>query len=150
MRDREHYTILIAVLVLLLLFLSCIESSSQTPLQDAPRLMSMGWTVLPPGGPEIVHWFSGDGCVEWPLATTHMVVRFEFIIPVEIGGSLLPEPRFNMMLPLETIAGRIWWAPVLMGGDTLSFGEEVDIMTGEILEDQHYGPQPGDWFMERY
>ena len=119
-------------------------AGAQTPIQDAARLTSRGWTVIPPWGAHVDTWYSQDGTL--PLATAYMRVRLDFVIPAPIGGSLEPEPRMRMMLPYEMSWGRIWWAPILVGGDQGPFSRQVDLVTNEVIEDGYYELQPAPWF----
>ena len=144
MKDRDYYAVLACAIIIILCFTTCEVQGSQ--LSWATQLTNSGWYVSRTA-PDIAHWTRG-GEGSWPLSTEYVKVRMEFIIPVEMAGTLVPEPEFDMLIDKDAVWGRIWWAPIATGGLEFPFGAEVDLLTGEETEVNHYNPQPGDWFME--
>lgn len=123
--------------------------STRVALLTALAIVSAAGFGILIGDQEVVNWHSEFLTDTPPDSIVGFVVRVEFDVPAPIGGSLLPEARWPLLIPSDATGGRIFIAPHYANGDTGSFGREVDLMTGEPLETMHYGEQPGQWFAGR-
>ena len=118
--------------------------NTRTALLTALAIVSAAGFGILIGDQAVITWHAGFLTTTPPDNIVGWIVRTEYgPIPAPIGGSLLPEARWKMMIPPEATGGRIFIAPVYANGDTGSFGREVDLLTGEPLSVLHYGEQPG-------